>query len=254
MRNTLLAFIIVLIAAGAWLLFAGDDPAPAPAPAIQESAEVAEEAAPAEEAVAQAEETVEPEPEPEEPLPMAETFQTHEDEIVAAMTGAPWTSIGNDGAALYMIAFRSCPTCLAFKAGEHDVLTEAGVDIRYIVYARRDREGRERSSTEERAVQAELWLTRDWSLFEAWYATDPDTYYVTAQLPPVAEEDPEREAAVEEARALVDQLAELYAANDIDLAIPTLLWQQDGVWMTYVGYDEATFAPVREYLIEASAE
>ncbi len=183
-----------------------------------------------------------------EPVPVAMTFATNAERIAELVQNAPWVSAGNDGPVLYVLSFRTCPTCLAFKEGEQDALMEAGVDMRWIIYARRDREGRERSSTEERAVQAELWLTRDWHLFQDWYYTDPDTFYVTTQLPPVAEEDPRRSAAVEDARALVDTLAELYAEDGIDLAIPTLLWQQDGVWTTYVGYDEASFAPVRAYL------
>ncbi len=207
---------------------------------------VAEEMA-AEPSSASTEEEMAAAEEEEEPIPEAMGFTAHGDEIVALFENAPWVSAGRGGPPLYVISFRTCPTCLAFKAGEQDALIEAGVDIRWIIYARRDREGRERSSTEERAVQAELWLTRDWHLFQDWFYTDPDTYYVTEQLPPVAEEDPVRSAAVEEARALVDTLADLYAAEGIDLAIPTLLWQQDGEWMTYVGYDEDSFAPVRDY-------
>jgi len=55
-------------------------------------------------------------------------------------------------------------------------------------------------------------------------------------------------AAVEDARALVERLANLYEENGIELYIPTLLWQEDGVWKTYVGYEEVSFAPVRAAL------
>lgn len=184
----------------------------------------------------------------EEPIPEVERFSTREDEIVAIYENAPWTSAGNDGPVLYVISFRSCPTCLAFKHAEMEGLMDAGVDVRWLIYARRNREGRERSSPAERAVQAELWLTRDWHLFEQWYEVDPMVYYETADLPPMTEGDPAREAAVEEARALVDTLADLYAENEIDLFIPALLYQDGGEWRTYVGYEEESFEPVREAL------
>lgn len=258
MRAFAIILLVSLLAFGAWLFLRPDprlEQAAAPEypetelPTADDAADVAsdveEDAA---EDVAEDEQAVAAMEDDEEPVPVAMTFATNADEVAALFENAPWVSAGNEGPALYVLSFRSCPTCLAFKEGEQDALMEAGVDMRWLIYARRDREGRERSSTEERAVQAELWLTRDWHLFQDWYYSDPDTFYVTTQLPPVAEEDPIRAAAVEEARALVDTLADLYAEDGIDLAIPTLLWQQDGVWTTYVGYDEESFALVRAYL------
>ena len=187
-------------------------------------------------------------PASEEPLPAIETLGANAAEIVSMFEGAPWVHRGLNGPTLYVVSFRSCPTCLAFKEAELAGLESAGVDVRWIVYARRDREGRERSSSAERAVQAELWLTRDWHLFEDWYAVDPATYYATADLPPAADDDPERTSAVEEARAFVDRLSALYTDEGIDLYIPTLLWQEADEWKTYVGYEETSFAPVREAL------
>lgn len=186
--------------------------------------------------------------EEEEPLPEVVTLTTNVDEIVSLFESAAWVHRGDTGPVLYVVSFRSCPTCLAFKEAEFRGLEDAGVDVRWIIYARRDREGRERSSPAERAVQAELALTRDWSLFEDWYAVDPATYYATADLPPMAEGDPAREAAVEEARAFVERLSDLYAENNVDLYIPTLLWQEGDAWNTYVGYEETSFAPVRAAL------
>ncbi len=189
-----------------------------------------------------------PAAEEEEPLPEVVTLTTNVDEIVSLFESASWVHRGDTGPVLYVVSFRSCPTCLAFKEAELHGLEDAGVDVRWIIYARRDREGRERSSAAERAVQAELALTRDWALFEDWYAVDPATYYATADLPPMTEGDPAREAAVEEARAFVERLSDLYAENNVDLYIPTLLWQEGDEWNTYVGYEETSFAPVREFL------
>jgi hypothetical protein len=186
--------------------------------------------------------------EEEEPLPEVVTLTERADEIANLYENASWVNRGLDGPTLYVVSFRSCSTCLAFKAAELQGLEDAGVDVRWIIYTRRDREDRERSSAAERAVQAELWLNRDWHLFEEWYAVDPTTYYATADLPPSADDDAERAAAVEEARALVEQLSDLYGENGVDLYIPALLWQQDGTWKTYVGYEETSFALVRAAL------
>jgi len=184
----------------------------------------------------------------EEEVSIATVLTTRADEIVSIYENAPWVHEGLTGPVLYVISFRSCSSCLAFKEAELHGLEEAGVDVRWIIYTRRDRPERARSLPEERAVQAELWLNRDWDLFKEWYAVDPGTYYETAELPVAAETSEERLAAVNEARDLVDQLSDLYEANDVDLYIPSLLWQQDGEWVTYVGYEETSFAPVREAL------
>jgi len=180
-----------------------------------------------------------------EPMPLGEWGAT----IGEAFEATPWVSGGNTGPVLYVISFRTCPACLAFKDAELEGLMDAGVDIRWIIYARRDREDRQRSSAAERAVQAELWLGRDWHLFEEWFAIEPGTYYETAELPPLADDDPDRDAAVEEARAFVDRMSDLFGEAGVDLFIPALLWQEDGEWMAYVGYEDSTFGPVREALL-----
>jgi|GEM_PF-1408106 len=192
--------------------------------------------------------------EEDDPLPEVVTLTERAEEIANLYQNAPWVHRAIEGPILYVISFRSCSTCLAFKEAELHGLEEAGVDVRWIIYTRRDREDRERSSAGERAVQAELWLNRDWHLFEEWYEVDPTTYYATADLPPSADDDVERAAAVEEARALVEQLSDLYGENGVDLYIPALLWQQDGTWKTYVGYEETSFAPVRAALTGDAAQ
>ncbi len=258
------AFLVILVASLVAFLFwqatrpdsrVGEPAVDAQIGTTQQDAAEDETAAVVEEETAAVEEAALPDApvesviaEEEEPLPGVEVLTAHTDEIVELYENARWVHRGLDGPVLYVISFRTCPTCLAFKQAEFEGLEAAGVDVRWIIYARRDREGRQRSSTEERAVQAELWLNRDWQLFERWYATDPNTFYVTSQLPPVAEEDPARMAANEEARALVDRLSDLYAENDVEFAIPTLFWRQNGEWVTYVGYEETSFAPVRAAL------
>ena len=193
------------------------------------------------------------EEEADPPRPFA--VEARAQELGRLLEAAPFVHKGNlNGPALYMVSFRTCPTCLAFKAGEKDALEAAGVDLRVIVYARADREGKARSRPEERALVAELALNRDYALYEAWHAKpNPEQFYQTAELPPGADGAPVRAALVEEGRALVEALAQIVADNDQDLAIPSLFWQDGDTWHGYIGYNEDTFAPIRARLIALAA-
>jgi len=187
-------------------------------------------------------------PPPAEGEPRAPTV--NDEAIAAAVEGAGWVSKpGQTGPVLYVIVigFRTCPTCLAFHRAEHERLLADGVDVRWIVYARADRDGKPRSTPQERAMVAELWLNRTWAAHEAWYAMQADTFYGTMPQPPAADGDAARTAAVEAGRTLVSDLSALYAANGLDLAIPTLLWKDatTGTWMTSIGYNGETFWTVR---------
>lgn len=193
----------------------------------------------------QAQETPVPAPAPaaeeEEvmPAPVEVTVQTAE--LAAMLENAPFVHKGNGGTALYLVEFRSCPTCLELKADQYDTMNALGIDMRFVMYARADREGKPRSKPGERAMIAELWMNRDFAQWERWYAVDPDTFYETETLPPPADDDPARMALVEQSRQIVRDLAALLEANGVEMAIPALFWQHDGKWMTYIGYDKAVF-------------
>lgn len=194
-------------------------------------------------ALARAEEAPQPAPAVEEeevmPAPVEVTVQTAE--LAAMLEGASFVHKGNGGTALYLVEFRSCPTCLELKAEQYDNMNALGIDMRFIMYARADREGKPRSKPGERAMVAELWMNRDFALWERWYTVDPDTFYETETLPPPADGDAARGALVEQSRQIVRDLAALLEANGVDMAIPALFWQHDGKWMTYIGYDKAVF-------------
>jgi hypothetical protein len=180
----------------------------------------------------------------EEPNHHAFTITQQADALGALLASAPTISHGHGGPALYLVVFRSCPACLNLREKEEAALEAAGVDLHWIVYARRDRGGEIRSSPEELAVVAELTHTRDPALFDAWNANAPDEYYRAAKLPPRADSSPERLAAIEGVRALVDQLNEIVAENGQAFAVPALFWREGNVWRGYIGYDEATFPEV----------
>lgn len=150
------------------------------------------------------------------------TIDKDQAQIAQMLQQAGWVSPGLKGRPLYMISFRTCPDCLRFRSEEFPRLQAAGVDTRVIEIARRDVNGLPKSTPIERATVAQLWLTRDWKLFEAWYAVPADAW--KAPGIPAADGDMARSAVVESGRSLVDQLRPLLKANGIDLRYPTLIW------------------------------
>jgi hypothetical protein len=148
-------------------------------------------------------------------------------EIARLLEEAGWVSPGLTGPKLYMVGFRACPQCAAFKAQAFPALHAADVDTRVIEIAQRDSAGVPRSTPQERATVAELWIGRRWALLQAWEKVPPAAW--TAPGIPPADGDPTRLKAVEAGRRLVDRLAPLLARNGISFAYPTLVWRtRDG--------------------------
>lgn len=150
------------------------------------------------------------------------TITKHQAEITKILESSGWVSPGKTGPKLYMVSFRTCPDCVRFRAEEFPGLHAADVDTRVIVIARRDRNGVAKSTPDERATVAELWLNRSWPLMERWEETPPEAWTATG-LPP-ADGDMARTAVVEAGRKMVDDLAPLLKANGINFAYPTLIW------------------------------
>ena len=150
------------------------------------------------------------------------TITKHQAEITKLLESSGWVSPGKTGPKLYMVSFRTCPDCVRFRAEEFPGLHAADVDTRVIVIARRDRNGVAKSTPDERATVAELWLNRSWPLMERWEETPPEAWTATG-LPP-ADGDMARTAVVEAGRKMVDDLAPLLKANGINFAYPTLIW------------------------------
>ena len=150
------------------------------------------------------------------------TITRHQAEISQLVQQAGWVSPGAGGKPLYMISFRTCPDCLRYKSEELPKLRAAGVDPRIIEIARRDVNGLAKSTPVERTTVAQLWLTRDWKLMEAWEAVPADAWKAPG-IPP-ADGDMARMAVVESGRSMVDRLRPLLADNGVDFRYPTLIW------------------------------
>ncbi len=175
-------------------------------------------------------------------------------ELQTLLESSPFVHRMSGGPVLYVITFRSCPACEAFKENEWAPLDAAGVDLRWIVYARRDHDGQARSSDPERAMVAELALSRSYTLLDAWFkAPTAAAYYQSAQLPASAEASPTRVAAVERMRQLIDNLNAVTTANGEELEIPAFFWRATDGWYGLVGYDPATFAPIKSALLQVTA-
>lgn len=153
------------------------------------------------------------------------TITRHQTEIVRILESSGWASPGLPGKRLYMVSFRTCPDCIRFTDEEFPKLHAKGVDTRVIEIARRDRNGVAKSTPAERATVAQLWLTHDWKLLQAWEAVPADAW--KAQGLPPADGDMARTAVIEAGRKLVDDLTPLMKANGVTFAYPLLVWWDD---------------------------
>jgi hypothetical protein len=153
------------------------------------------------------------------------TIGKHQAEIAAILQSSGWVSPGLKGKPLYMISFRSCPDCIRITEEQFPDLHAAGVDTRVIEVARRDHNGLPKSTPAERATVAQLWITRDWKLLEAWEAVPVDAW--KAPGIPTADTDAARMAVVESSRVMVDKLTPLLKDNGISFAYPLLVWWDD---------------------------
>jgi hypothetical protein len=171
--------------------------------------------------------------------------------VADRVEAAGWVAPGNAGPALYLICYRGCPDTQRLKAALFPDLLAAGVDIRVITIARRDKPGVGFSTPEERATVAELWLHRDWALARRWDAA-PASAWKAEGIPP-ADGDPEREAAVEAGRRLTEDLVPMLLADGLvedHFRFPTLFWPPlpsqgaDG-WKAMVCEDADTWPVLR---------
>jgi hypothetical protein len=153
------------------------------------------------------------------------TITRHQQEIVRILESSGWASPRLSGKRLYMVSFRTCPDCIRFKEEEFPKLHAKEVDTRVIEIARRDVNGVPKSTPAERATVAQLWLSHDWRLMEAWEAVPFDAWNAPG-IPP-ADGDMARTAVIEAGRKMVDDLTPLLKDNGIRFAYPLLVWWDD---------------------------
>lgn len=173
-------------------------------------------------------------------------------EIVRILESSGYVSPGLGGPKAYIVVFRSCPDCIRYVAEELPKLQAAGVDTRVIAIARADVGGQPKSTPIERTTVAELWINRNWPLWEQWIATPVEAWTAPGLHP--ADGDIARTAVVEAARKAAADLKPLLAANGVatgegQVKYPTVIWwTKDGAMKACACEDPRTYRFVRKDL------
>jgi hypothetical protein len=174
-------------------------------------------------------------------------IQRDQAEIQRLLDEASWISAGGGGEPLYMVTWRDNPAAQRYEREEFPKLRAAGVEARVIVFARPDREGLAQSTAAERATVAEIWLSRDWSLYERWTAT-PSRNWTAAGIPG-ADGNLARGAVVEAGRDFIDRLNGLLRGQGVGAGYPLILWRdREGYLKACACSDPRSWAFIRDDL------
>ena len=173
------------------------------------------------------------------------TISRNQAEIQRLLDEASWVSGGGGGEPLYIIGYRDSASTQRYEREEVDKLRAGGVEARVIVFARPDREGQVHSTPAERATVADLWLSRDWSLYQRWTAT-PSRNWTAAGLP-AADGNLARSAVVEASRQFVTRLNDLLRDAGAPTGYPLVIWRdRDGFMKVCACADDRSWAFIRD--------
>ena len=168
-------------------------------------------------------------------------------DIQRLLEEASWISGGGGGEPLYVIGYRDSGSTQRYEREEADKLRAGGVEVRVVVFARPDREGLTQSTEAERATVAELWLTRDWSLYQRWTAT-PSSNWTAAGIPE-ADGNLARSAVVEASRQFAARLATLARDAGVKSGYPLIIWRdREGFMKACACSDSRSWAFIRDDL------
>jgi hypothetical protein len=157
------------------------------------------------------------------------TVTRNQAEIQRLLDESSWLSAGGGGEPLYIIGYRDSASMQRYEREEIPKLRAAGIEARIIVFARPDREGLAQSTAAERATVAELWLTRDWTLYQRWTATPVRNW--TAAGIPAADGNLARGAVVEAGRTFVTRLAADLRQAGLQVRYPLVIWRDRAGFM-----------------------
>jgi hypothetical protein len=150
-------------------------------------------------------------------------------------------------APLYIIGSRDSAAMTRYEREEVPKLRAAGVEARVILFARPDREGLAQSTAAERATIAELWLTRDWTLYQRWTATPVRNW--TAAGIPAADGNLARGAVVEAGRDFVARLTADLKEAGLQTRYPLVIWRdREGFMKACACTDSRSWAFIRDDL------
>ncbi len=151
------------------------------------------------------------------------TLKTNQAEIQKLLDQVDYVSPGRGGQPLYIVTYRSCQPCRAFEEQEFPKYDAVNADTRVIPFALGDQNGLPRSTVPERSTIAELWITRKWPFYQAWFASADSNWKADGLV--VADNDMARTAVVGASRSFVGQLDALLAPNNVHVAYPLVIWR-----------------------------
>lgn len=151
------------------------------------------------------------------------TITRNQAEIQLLLDASPYLSAERGGVPIWIVGYRDSAATQAFLSAETDRLRAGGVEPRIVLFARPDREGVAQSTAAERATIAELWLSRDWALYERWIATSPVNW--TAAGLPAADGNPLRMAVIEGSRQFSTELSALLESAGVPTRWPLVIWR-----------------------------
>ncbi|WP_374600276.1 hypothetical protein [Brevundimonas sp.] len=176
------------------------------------------------------------------------TVSQNQAEIQRLLDDAPWVSPGDvTGSPVYVVGYRDSDALMQFQREEGPKLRAAGADLRVVMFARPDVEGLAQSTAAERATVAELWLTRDWTLYRRWTDT-PAANWTAPGLTP-ADGDLTRTAIVAGGRDFARRLGDLLEPSGVREGYPVILWRdRQGFLKACACTDARSWAYIRDDL------
>ncbi|MBJ7447166.1 MAG: hypothetical protein JHC81_06485 [Brevundimonas sp.] len=176
------------------------------------------------------------------------TVSQNQAEIQRLLDDAPWVSPGDvTGSPVYVVGYRDSDALMRFQREEGPKLRAAGADLRVVMFARADVEGLAQSTAAERATVAELWLTRDWTLYRRWTDT-PAANWTAPGLAP-ADGDLTRTAIVAGGRDFARRLGDLLEPSGVREGYPVILWRdRQGFLKACACTDARSWAYIRDDL------
>lgn len=175
------------------------------------------------------------------------TVSQNQAAIQRLLDEASWVSAGGGGEPLYIIGYRDSAAMQRYEREEAPKLRAAGIEVRVIAFARADREGLAQSTAAERATVAELWLTRDWTLYQRWTATPARNW--TAAGIPAADGSLARTAVVEAGRDFASELSRNLNGAGLQTRYPLIIWRdREGFMKACACSDSRSWAFVRDDL------
>ena len=175
------------------------------------------------------------------------TVTRDQEAIQTLLDEAGWISAGGGGSPVYIVGYRDSAALQRYEREEVPKLKAAGAEVRIILFARPDREGMQQSTAAERATVAELWLTRDWSLYERWTAT-PTASWTAAGIP-AADDNLARSAVVDAGQKFVMDLTGYLRNSGLQPRYPLILWRdQQGYLKACACTDPRSWVFIRDDL------